>query len=227
MLSVRNMLTENSVQQEAKVYSRPSVLDISFLLCSNTVPTQKNHSYLQQDYPYPNDYSKLSNEEEEEEGYMNLYWTKRSYDNKKTRQVVSPYSLLDKRQRRSSRQNQLESKKIEQELLHTHRRPSSSSVYSCSSSSRNSSDESEDALPLKAKRRRASSKQLDVLNKVFERTFFPSTQLRAELGRQLGMSPRTVQIWFQNRRQAIRARERNNCSSSTSSISRENSILSE
>ncbi|KAI9319714.1 hypothetical protein BX666DRAFT_1317293 [Dichotomocladium elegans] len=63
-------------------------------------------------------------------------------------------------------------------------------------------------LPLKAKRRRANAKQLEVLNRVFERTVFPSTQLRAELGRQLGMSPRTVQIWFQNRRQAIRTRER-------------------
>lgn len=62
--------------------------------------------------------------------------------------------------------------------------------------------------PLKPKRRRANAKQLKVLNSVFDRTFFPSTQLRAELGRQLGMSPRTVQIWFQNRRQAIRTRER-------------------
>ncbi|KAI9276679.1 Homeodomain-like protein [Phascolomyces articulosus] len=62
--------------------------------------------------------------------------------------------------------------------------------------------------PLKAKRRRANAKQLEVLNRVFDRTVFPSTQLRAELGRQLGMSPRTVQIWFQNRRQAIRTRER-------------------
>ncbi|KAI8137781.1 Homeodomain-like protein, partial [Fennellomyces sp. T-0311] len=62
--------------------------------------------------------------------------------------------------------------------------------------------------PIKAKRRRANAKQLEVLNRVFDRTVFPSTQLRAELGRQLGMSPRTVQIWFQNRRQAIRTRER-------------------
>jgi hypothetical protein len=61
---------------------------------------------------------------------------------------------------------------------------------------------------LKAKRRRANAKQLEVLNRVFDRTFFPSTQMRAELGRQLGMSPRTVQIWFQNRRQAMRTRER-------------------
>ncbi|CAO3598917.1 unnamed protein product [Absidia cylindrospora] len=61
---------------------------------------------------------------------------------------------------------------------------------------------------LKAKRRRANAKQLQILNQVFDRTFFPSTQMRAELGRQLGMSPRTVQIWFQNKRQAMRTRER-------------------
>lgn len=67
---------------------------------------------------------------------------------------------------------------------------------------------SESSSSIKAKRRRANVKQLEVLNRVFDRTFFPSTQMRAELGRQLNMSPRTVQIWFQNRRQAMRTRER-------------------
>ncbi|SAL97825.1 hypothetical protein [Absidia glauca] len=66
---------------------------------------------------------------------------------------------------------------------------------------------------IKSKRRRASNKQLQVLNRVFQHTFFPSTQVRAQLGRQLGMSPRTVQIWFQNRRQAIRTKERRNTQS--------------
>ncbi|KAL0077244.1 Homeodomain-like DNA binding domain-containing transcription factor, partial [Phycomyces blakesleeanus] len=61
---------------------------------------------------------------------------------------------------------------------------------------------------LKPKRRRANAKQLEVLNRVFERTSFPTTQVRNELGQQLGMSPRTVQIWFQNRRQAIRMQEK-------------------
>ncbi|KAI8976841.1 hypothetical protein BDB01DRAFT_802746 [Pilobolus umbonatus] len=69
-------------------------------------------------------------------------------------------------------------------------------------------EDDEDSHTIKAKRRRANAKQLEVLNRVFDRTFFPSTQMRAELGRQLGMSPRTVQIWFQNRRQAMRTRER-------------------
>lgn len=62
--------------------------------------------------------------------------------------------------------------------------------------------------PVKAKRKRASPTQLSVLNRVFEQTFFPSTELRIELGKQLGMSPRTVQIWFQNKRQSIRTRQR-------------------
>ena len=62
--------------------------------------------------------------------------------------------------------------------------------------------------PLKAKRKRASPSQLSVLNHVFSQTSFPSTELRIELGKQLGMSQRTVQIWFQNKRQSLRARER-------------------
>jgi hypothetical protein len=69
-------------------------------------------------------------------------------------------------------------------------------------------DKDYDDERVKAKRRRANGEQLEVLNRVFDRTFFPSTQVRAELGRQLGMSPRTVQIWFQNRRQAMRTKER-------------------
>ncbi|KAJ8659268.1 hypothetical protein O0I10_004982 [Lichtheimia ornata] len=60
----------------------------------------------------------------------------------------------------------------------------------------------------KTKRKRASPSQLAVLNQVFNQTYFPSTELRTELGKQLGMNPRTVQIWFQNKRQALRARDR-------------------
>ena len=57
---------------------------------------------------------------------------------------------------------------------------------------------------IKTKRKRATPTQLSVLNRVFNQTFFPSTELRMELGKQLGMSPRTVQIWFQNKRQSMR-----------------------
>ncbi|CAG8471232.1 2287_t:CDS:2 [Diversispora eburnea] len=56
------------------------------------------------------------------------------------------------------------------------------------------------------KRKRANANQLKVLNEVFHQTFFPSTELRIQLGKQLGMSPRTVQIWFQNKRQSWRSK---------------------
>lgn len=186
--------------------------------------------------------------EQEEQAYVQKLWARQPRLNQQQPSMPHSYYLLNKHQRRSSRQHQIESQKIEQELLHDRRKSSSSSsssslIYSLSSSSSSSNkkaklyhrlqqqqqndnddddEEEEEELPLKAKRRRASSKQLDVLNKVFERTFFPSTQLRAELGRQLGMSPRTVQIWFQNRRQAIRTKERTG--SVTSQSSRENSL---
>ncbi|KAJ2782767.1 Short stature homeobox protein 2 [Coemansia javaensis] len=62
-------------------------------------------------------------------------------------------------------------------------------------------------VQIKGKRKRASPQQLEVLNKVFASTSFPSTEMRNRLARELGMTPRTVQIWFQNKRQASRQRD--------------------
>ncbi|KAJ1835983.1 hypothetical protein LPJ63_000699 [Coemansia sp. RSA 2711] len=62
-------------------------------------------------------------------------------------------------------------------------------------------------VAIKGKRKRASPQQLEVLNKVFASTSFPSTEMRNRLARELGMTPRTVQIWFQNKRQASRQRD--------------------
>lgn len=118
-------------------------------------------------------------------------------------------------QHKTLRQHQMESKRIEQELLILKKRYNMS-IYTYFNRDHHTTP------AMKLKRRRASSKQLDILNQVFERTFFPSTQLRAELGHQLGMSPRTVQIWFQNRRQAIKSRQQqrsNSVSSDTSAFS--------
>ncbi|KAI9596082.1 Homeodomain-like protein, partial [Syncephalis fuscata] len=53
------------------------------------------------------------------------------------------------------------------------------------------------------KRRRANNNQLGELELVFQRTFYPSTAERLELAHKLGMTPRRVQIWFQNQRQKI------------------------
>ncbi|KAI9279847.1 hypothetical protein BY458DRAFT_501836 [Sporodiniella umbellata] len=69
-----------------------------------------------------------------------------------------------------------------------------------------SPNETEPEEPIKVKRKRASPWQLHKLNRIFEQTRFPSTELRIELGKSLGMSSRTVQIWFQNKRQSIRNR---------------------
>ncbi|KAJ2787711.1 hypothetical protein GGI15_000482 [Coemansia interrupta] len=63
--------------------------------------------------------------------------------------------------------------------------------------------------PIKGKRKRASPQQLEILNKVFSSTSFPPTDMRNSLARELGMTPRTVQIWFQNKRQASRQRDGN------------------
>ncbi|KAJ2705255.1 hypothetical protein FB645_002573 [Coemansia sp. IMI 203386] len=65
------------------------------------------------------------------------------------------------------------------------------------------------ATSIKGKRKRASPQQLEVLNKVFASTSFPPTDMRNSLARELGMTPRTVQIWFQNKRQASRQRDGN------------------
>ena len=56
----------------------------------------------------------------------------------------------------------------------------------------------------KAKRKRLNAQQIYILNWVFGKTTFPSTELRKILGNSLGLSCRTIQIWFQNKRQSYR-----------------------
>ena len=53
-----------------------------------------------------------------------------------------------------------------------------------------------DHPPPKKKRKRADAEQLRVLNEVYARTAFPSTEERQDLALRLGMSPRSVQIWY-------------------------------
>lgn len=53
----------------------------------------------------------------------------------------------------------------------------------------------EPAKPTKPKRKRADPVQLEVLNRTYQRTAFPSTEERAKLAEDLGMPPRSVQIW--------------------------------
>lgn len=58
----------------------------------------------------------------------------------------------------------------------------------------------------KPKRKRASPQQLTLLNNIFEMTYFPSSDLRLAIGKELDMGTRSVQIWFQNRRSLWRAK---------------------
>ncbi|KAJ7594007.1 Homeodomain-like protein [Mycena floridula] len=57
---------------------------------------------------------------------------------------------------------------------------------------------------IKKKRKRADANQLKILVETYNRTAFPSTDERLELAKLLDMTPRSVQIWFQNRRQSMR-----------------------
>lgn len=52
----------------------------------------------------------------------------------------------------------------------------------------------------KKKRRRTSPDQLRILISTFVRCPMPSYQMRVDLANKLGMTPRSVQVWFQNRR---------------------------
>lgn len=61
---------------------------------------------------------------------------------------------------------------------------------------------------VKPKRKRATADQINRLNQVFEQTFFPTSDQRMDLAQELGMTPRTVQIWFQNKRQGWRSEHR-------------------
>ncbi|KAF4620428.1 hypothetical protein D9613_000391 [Agrocybe pediades] len=61
---------------------------------------------------------------------------------------------------------------------------------------------------IKKKRKRADAAQLKVLNETYNRTAFPSTEERIALAKALDMSARSVQIWFQNKRQSMRQTNR-------------------
>ncbi|PIA19539.1 homeobox, partial [Coemansia reversa NRRL 1564] len=54
------------------------------------------------------------------------------------------------------------------------------------------------------KRHRLRPEQTRYLMEVFEKTTKPDADMRKALGKRLSMTPRTVQIWFQNRRAKIK-----------------------
>lgn len=62
-----------------------------------------------------------------------------------------------------------------------------------------------DIIVKKRKRTVLTAKQHKILMKSFDYCAFPDAEQRLSLGKILGMSPRTVQIWFQNQRQKIKS----------------------
>jgi len=53
-------------------------------------------------------------------------------------------------------------------------------------------------------RKRTSKEQLEVLEKTFETNVKPDAALRKTLAGKLGMTPRSVQVWFQNKRAKVK-----------------------
>jgi len=62
----------------------------------------------------------------------------------------------------------------------------------------------EPSAPARPKRCKISREQLDVLVKSFEEEPLPNFDQRQAMAKHLGMTPRSVQIWFQNRRQRLK-----------------------
>ncbi|OZJ03465.1 hypothetical protein BZG36_02725 [Bifiguratus adelaidae] len=76
------------------------------------------------------------------------------------------------------------------------------------SSSTTTSEPTSPSSTLKRKRTRANPEQLAVLENTFAENSSPTSRMREHLAAQLGMSERSIQIWFQNRRAKLKVNER-------------------
>jgi hypothetical protein len=54
------------------------------------------------------------------------------------------------------------------------------------------------------RRKRVNTMQLQILNEQFKKNPFPSIEQRSKLSEMLNISAKSIQIWFQNKRQTIR-----------------------
>ncbi|CAO3613088.1 unnamed protein product [Mucor fragilis] len=68
----------------------------------------------------------------------------------------------------------------------------------------NDKESSVDSTSAPRKRTRATPEQLAVLEKTFNVNPSPNNRVREQLSRELGMSERSIQIWFQNRRAKVK-----------------------
>jgi len=60
-------------------------------------------------------------------------------------------------------------------------------------------------------RKRTTKAQLKVLEKTFENCPRPDSTMRKKLADQLSMTPRSVQVWFQNRRAKVKKQQQSVC----------------
>lgn len=72
----------------------------------------------------------------------------------------------------------------------------------------NDKESSVDSTSAPRKRTRATPEQLAVLEKTFNVNPSPNNRVREQLSRELGMSERSIQIWFQNRRAKVKMLQR-------------------
>ncbi|ORZ09957.1 hypothetical protein BCR42DRAFT_423434 [Absidia repens] len=229
MLSVHNMLNQELNQMDTKEIStshasppiRPTALTISHLLCE---PSMKTPSLSPCSSPSPVDILPCPfNEKSTVPSTQSLlpptsYCTRPNLAFQSRPFLPTIHIVNDKRRRSSSLpySSEINDSNVSSISINYNNEEKETDELNDTDSDGNNDDDqlstgtsiSEASESLKAKRKRANSKQLETLNQVFDRTFFPSTQMRAELGKQLAMSPRTVQIWFQNKRQAMRTKER-------------------
>jgi hypothetical protein len=63
---------------------------------------------------------------------------------------------------------------------------------------------SESVFPFRKKRQRSSPEQLQILEDHFIHNPMPSHLTRIELAVRLNMTPRRIQVWFQNKRAKLR-----------------------
>lgn len=61
------------------------------------------------------------------------------------------------------------------------------------------------------KRRRLLASETEYLSRVFTSDPWPNSELREHLAKQLSMTPRNIQVWFQNRRAKIKRNLSNYC----------------
>ncbi|KAI9492071.1 hypothetical protein BDB00DRAFT_873714 [Zychaea mexicana] len=81
---------------------------------------------------------------------------------------------------------------------------SSSSTTTTTTTTTTTPTPTNEGTPPPRKRTRATPEQLAVLEKTFSVNPSPNNRVREQLSRELGMSERSIQIWFQNRRAKVK-----------------------